>query len=560
MANELAPNQHNHQNSSYPNCMENFAGDVLYGVDIKVNNFAQVWRRENASSAYTAINGNNNNIAKPALVYTEITGPTAGYTLTGIAGGVDGECRGFVNGVDSPMYVGHLSASSSAGNKIELTGGATIEPFSAIWLQYDSTANGGVGAWVETTMKVCRAARFRVVDMDATAISALDLPIQIVNDDHYSLAIGVDHNERLHVVGNMHAEEQNYIRSQSLAGNVWPPVWTVPAYQFASTGANRHTYNYFHRTEDGRLVWFFDQAPTLGDSLGRDIVGVYLPTGTGTTWLPVNGVGNGIVAASGRSTTGMTANRVYLGGMIITPENYISGWPERLHFFGIWRTRDQNANSQTQPFYIWMNVDDFGTDTEWSTVINVNQPMPIEWSNLLDNRVASATMNPVGMPEINRTFGLGIGFTLLGEPCVILQNGGYGGLSDDPDSPDGPMGVNPSYESRFICRFNAASALWQMEAIHTSAILGGSTGPTLARLVDDIKLISCGASKAFVFSNRGMDPTQSIAIRGGITGSLGFNVNVEPMTAKRKKILVSIPSGDEPRVWEIGHEYRVDAG
>ena len=92
-------------------------------------------------TAYTAANGNNNNIAIGNTAFVVITGPTAAFTITGIAGGVDGRRLTIVNKSGQNMTVANEHASSTAANRIDtLTGidAATVGDGAAD-LIYDAT-------------------------------------------------------------------------------------------------------------------------------------------------------------------------------------------------------------------------------------------------------------------------------------------------------------------------------------------------------------------------------------------------------------------------------------
>ncbi|MGZ8558099.1 MAG: hypothetical protein ACXWWC_07200 [Chitinophagaceae bacterium] len=86
-------------------------------------------------SAFTAVNGNNNNINIGARSFVRITGPTANYSITGIAGGVDGKIIILFNKTGFDMTIADQTTSTAANQilcsnnsnaKIERNGCATL--------------------------------------------------------------------------------------------------------------------------------------------------------------------------------------------------------------------------------------------------------------------------------------------------------------------------------------------------------------------------------------------------------------------------------------------------
>lgn len=70
------------------------------------------------SRTQTFVNGNNNNIDLDGLMLVRITGPTATFTITGIARGVQGQVMMIHNSTSQIMTIAHLSVSSGAANQI----------------------------------------------------------------------------------------------------------------------------------------------------------------------------------------------------------------------------------------------------------------------------------------------------------------------------------------------------------------------------------------------------------------------------------------------------------
>ena len=63
-------------------------------------------------------NGNNNDISVGAFSFIRLTGPTAVFAITGIAGGVDGKVVILYNTSAQDMTIAHQSGSSTAANRI----------------------------------------------------------------------------------------------------------------------------------------------------------------------------------------------------------------------------------------------------------------------------------------------------------------------------------------------------------------------------------------------------------------------------------------------------------
>jgi hypothetical protein len=90
----------------------------------------------------TAVNGNNNNFAIGDATYARITGPTAAFTITGIAGGYAGRMIVLHNATNQNMTLSFNDANSNAANRLFMFDGlnrVTVGNGGAI-LVYDATA------------------------------------------------------------------------------------------------------------------------------------------------------------------------------------------------------------------------------------------------------------------------------------------------------------------------------------------------------------------------------------------------------------------------------------
>ncbi len=112
----------------------------------------------------TLANGNNNDVAIPsAFSEFRITGPTGVFTITGIAGGVNGQIITLINTTANTMTIATNSGSSASANQITIGSGNNYiltGQYSTITLQYNSALtkwivlaanNGNTELWVRPT-------------------------------------------------------------------------------------------------------------------------------------------------------------------------------------------------------------------------------------------------------------------------------------------------------------------------------------------------------------------------------------------------------------------------
>ena len=108
-------------------------------------------------SPFVAVNGNNNDLSVSSS-YVRITGPTAPFAITGVAGGssssispYDGTLLVLRNTTVQTMTVSHASASSVVGNRFYISTGAdfVIPAYAQASFVYDATS----GYWVDVPSK-----------------------------------------------------------------------------------------------------------------------------------------------------------------------------------------------------------------------------------------------------------------------------------------------------------------------------------------------------------------------------------------------------------------------
>ena len=78
------------------------------------------------SGAFSAVNGNNNNINVGEQRFTRITGPTAAFTITGISGTANAKLVHLYNSVAQNMTIGNENTSSTFTNRIITLTGADV--------------------------------------------------------------------------------------------------------------------------------------------------------------------------------------------------------------------------------------------------------------------------------------------------------------------------------------------------------------------------------------------------------------------------------------------------
>lgn len=103
-------------------------------------------------SGFTAVNGNNNNIAIGDFSIIRITGPTAAFTITGIANVANGKSCVLYNATTQIMTVSNEDANSTAANRIHTMDGANIVTVGEgnVTLFYDPTG----ARWIPTAFSL----------------------------------------------------------------------------------------------------------------------------------------------------------------------------------------------------------------------------------------------------------------------------------------------------------------------------------------------------------------------------------------------------------------------
>jgi hypothetical protein len=181
-------------------------------------------------------NGTNNNIAIGNEAFSHLTGPSAAFTITGIANGTDGKHLTLLNTTSQTMTISNNSASSTAGNRIITNTGADVILKSTgnttVDLIYDATNTQWILGPTNSNQLT------GPIGSIAFATKASDQSVTnstvLVNDN--DLSFNTNPNETWEIHGELHAD------NTAAAANV-KITFTVPA------GATIKIY--YNAIEDG---------------------------------------------------------------------------------------------------------------------------------------------------------------------------------------------------------------------------------------------------------------------------------------------------------------------
>ena len=478
-----------------PQSMVDLAGDYQYGV---------YWTL--ASAGYE-----NAFVYKRKIAATWTRSGTV-ITITTASHGLSAAAAVIIGRSSSPQALANGAttvASAPTSSTFTITGVAT-------------GATSGTCDWIIT------------YDLSLATGNPLGLPVATTSDDHIALVCAVDGQGRVHVMGNSFFSSLKYIRSTATGGIADITSWgdATSTISKASTGADAHTYHNLCRRADGTLLWSLDQREILTDGLGIDRLLHKLGPADGS-WTAV--VDSGEMMVSGRVTNG-EANRVYLIGMTCTAD-------DRVHFCGIWRTGDEDADTQQQPFYFY--TDDL---TTFYNISGTAIAMPVRWVNRATVEISSA-------PGYSPGFGQGVGVDADGYPHVILRNGnslGAGVLTNPA--------TGLSYGPWVRCYWDGTA--WQVAAVVGA---GSAYGPSLHRIRDELYLVSCSGSRAYVRTAAGASSGLKFQVGAPVdtSGSGGnglvFEPNPDPVLVQSGEICLMVPDGDTPVVHSLGIHSRMTA-
>lgn len=364
---------------------------------------------------------------------------------------------------------------------------------------------------------------YETILLSTVASNHLDLPLFDLMDTHYALCVGVDDQDNVFIVGNHHELLSNpttthMIRCSNVNAFTNPASWSAASTAHYDGLDNRpgadpngYTYNHFERMTNGTLLHFFSQSDDPGDAQGRDYLAFKRVAGV---WSAVRGDGHFATTEDGLPTE---ADRVYITGLLVEPGGAVGGG-DRVHFAGLWRTDNSDANSQQAPFYLYS--DNLTTWRYKALPSDGIQSMPITWSTRSNAEINVApTFSPSG------TWSLYVDPT-TGFPEVIIRDG------DTPSdwvilawTAGGWTSTLLPAQAGFARDFVFQGEKWRR--VHTVGRLG-------VRRVSDSQLIRMGTAIT--------------------TSANNFSATHDPVWLRERGIFaICIGDGDEPKVWTLGN-------
>jgi len=171
-------------------------------------------------ASVTASNGANNDIAIGTSSFVRITGPTAAFSISGIAGGVDGKLLTLANSTAQPITISNESASSSASDRIwtlSNLGDIVINGQGAADLIYSAADSRWIVITSSTTVSTSTTGTItRKKPDDESVVNSTTLQ----NDD--DLVIPIPANDSMQIEG--------YIDMKSVSGGTDGKIaFTIPA-------------------------------------------------------------------------------------------------------------------------------------------------------------------------------------------------------------------------------------------------------------------------------------------------------------------------------------------
>lgn len=430
------------------------------------------------------------------------------------------------------------------------------------------------------------------------------------HDDHFGIAVGVDYLNRVWISGNprqswttgniSHSGGLHWICYDPVDGEFDDPAaWSEPAYPqaFTACGPNYgHTYHHYCRLTDGTLILFLSQSDDVGSSKGRDFLAMYINSSTNNSWQPLittalppggdpghsvtgghfiqSGPGASANVSHNNIITNMFdsdhgANRSYVNAVMVEQK---SPTIDRLHVLFSWRTADSDGRSNINPGYVYCD-NPVGNSNGWKTVSGHSQPMPLGWTETIDNRtgqnlsITQGNLNTPGNLTVSRSIGAGIAIDEDGYPHFNMENGSRYNSAEPADGFDGanifradttiPNYTASVYEStlstnnatvkRAVMNVWWDGTSWKKRGI-TYSDRGFSSNPVVA-FVDGkgMMLSSRGSHVLGLAANYGEDYSSP----AGGTGEIGFKfgkcvtgseVNIDPVSMlKRGEIAVLLP-------------------
>ncbi len=171
-------------------------------------------------TSYTAANGANNNIAIGTWSFVRLTGPTAAFSVTGMAGGVDGKMVILYNSTSQTITISNESASSTAANRIwtlNSTGDIVIAGKGALKMIYSAPDSRWI---VISSSETVSTSTTGVITKKKPSDESVTNSTTLQNDN--DLAIPINANDSMVIEGYLHVN----------VGSTTPEIqlaFTIPA-------------------------------------------------------------------------------------------------------------------------------------------------------------------------------------------------------------------------------------------------------------------------------------------------------------------------------------------
>ncbi len=179
---------------------------IFQGGDVAINTTAPVtYVDDNGDmalnySSYTASNGANNDISVGRWSFVRITGPTASYSITGVAGGVDGKTLILFNSTSQQITISNEDTGSTAADRIwtlNSTGDIVIDGKAAIEMIYSAADSRWIVLSASTVSTSGTGLLFAKKPTDQSLTTTT-----LTNDNDLHLAISA--NDSMVVEGYIH--------------------------------------------------------------------------------------------------------------------------------------------------------------------------------------------------------------------------------------------------------------------------------------------------------------------------------------------------------------------
>jgi hypothetical protein len=176
------------------------------------------------SNTVTLSNGVNNDVPVGDCAFLRIIGPTAGFTITGLQKGVDGQRLRLANITGMDMTVADSSSLSTLGNRIETNTNSDIIVKGPVPI-LDMTYDGPTSQWLLGTLNANQiiGGVGSIMYVYKTADETVTNSAVLQNDDHlqFSLAAG----QTWEVAGELQAYDVGYANNANFGLNF---AFTVP--------------------------------------------------------------------------------------------------------------------------------------------------------------------------------------------------------------------------------------------------------------------------------------------------------------------------------------------